>query len=126
MESCDNLNVVIEPAKAEVIEPVRAPKVKKPIVVFKPDKTVLKLKNPDAEVQSVINQVGSFLYDKTCTTGWNGCLGSAQVIKGVVKKRENRYVCKIPVSTNAKLVKYLENMVNHAGRFEISMTIEVE
>ena len=82
------------------------PKVKRPIVVFKPDKTVIKLKNPDAEVQSVINQVASFLYGKTCTTGVNGCLGASQVICGVVKKRNNRYVCYIPCSNNKTLVKY--------------------
>jgi len=95
----------------------------KPIIVFKPDKTVVKLKNPVAEVQSVINQVGVFLYGKTCTTGVNGCLGAAQVIKGIVKKRNNRYVCKIP-DADTPLVKYLENMVNHAMKNGIFMKIE--
>lgn len=100
------------------------PKVKKPIVVFQPDKTVIKLKNPNAEVQSVINQVGILLYGKTCTTGVNGCLGASQVIQDIVKKRKNRYICKIPDSTNTTQVKYLNSMVNHAIKNGIIMKIE--
>lgn len=107
-------------------ETVKTPRVRKTIVTFKPDTTVRKLKNPNAELQSVINQVGNFLYEKTCTTGINGCLGAAQVIKGVVKKREDRYVCQIPSSaSDQSLLRYLRSMISHAAKQDILMTIEV-
>ena len=100
-------------------------KIKQEIIVFEASNKSKKLKNINVEAQDVLNQLGLLLYDKTPTTGWNGCLGRAQVIPDVIKKRQSRYICKIPNITNSKLLKYFESMKTHANSYNIIVIIEV-